>query len=321
MRWYINELSIQGQFISKEVFRIALHDLLRLRRLRCLKNSLFCSREIFRARIVYGNVSVADAIRSFVDRDFKVVALQWLDKFGPFLEDDRTNQVDDYFEFEGYDVTNMGLGEAARREIAGNRAGTFSFRGGVVNFERSELSVQHGLIEEPLAMVGVENVWQADALRNSAIKARGKGDSWSEMLERFADRYDCLLFSAAIEAQLSIVPFSGAVRDSLYDLLDVLDEIMKYKGDDGSINGKGIEIFQRYFVGTNAWFSDESKRNKRDFLNEMTFKDIGNAGRKLTCFWHGKVQAQQIRVHFEWPVPVGQRRLKVLYIGPKISKR
>ncbi|MFN0043644.1 MAG: hypothetical protein ACKVSF_10595, partial [Alphaproteobacteria bacterium] len=81
------------------------------------------------------------------------------------------------------------------------------------------------------------------------------------------------------------------------------------------------ELRQQHFVGDRARFSDESARNKVEFSAAMTFVDPDNANRRIFCPWHGKIQTPQFRIHFEWPVPVGQQLLKVLYIGPKITKQ
>jgi hypothetical protein len=52
----------------------------------------------------------------------------------------------------------------------------------------------------------------------------------------------------------------------------------------------------------------------------MSFVDPENPAKKFFCPWHGKIQTPQFRIHFEWPIPAHQQRLKVLYIGPKITK-
>jgi hypothetical protein len=90
---------------------------------------------------------------------------------------------------------------------------------------------------------------------------------------------------------------------------------------DGEAGPRGRELYRQYFIGDRARFSDESTRNKREFRAEMSFADPESEDRVLFCPWHGKIQTPQFRIHFEWPVPVGQRRLKVLYIGPKLTIR
>jgi len=47
---------------------------------------------------------------------------------GAVLDEDRAPNPDDYFHFDGTDVTDLGLGEAARRSLLDIAAGVFSFQ-------------------------------------------------------------------------------------------------------------------------------------------------------------------------------------------------
>jgi hypothetical protein len=217
-------------------------------------------------------------------------------------------------------VTDQGLGEAARRNKAGEQAGSFSFVGGALDFEREKLDVQHGLLEEILAVYPLENVWDYDVLFKKAVQDPSI-NSWNDLVEECNRRFDRISFGSDIQGQLSSEPFNRGLQRNILGILDVLQEVMVHREADGHLTERGTEILQTYFVGKNARFSDESDANKEKFRDAMSFSDPDNPRRKLTCFWHGKIQTPQFRVHFEWPVPVGQDRLKVLYIGPKISKR
>ena len=59
-------------------------------------------------------------------RDKRVLLFQWAGRKGPFIEDDRQSTDDDLFLFDGEDVTDLGLGEAARRILATLPAATLS---------------------------------------------------------------------------------------------------------------------------------------------------------------------------------------------------
>lgn len=115
MRWYLNDLSIDAQFATAIAFVDALRPVVRLReRLPSLKSRLHCSRH-FGQRVAVNGVTCREAIMLAASRDVKGVVLRWISRDGPFLEDDRQFEADDYFEFEGHDVTEQGLGEATRR--------------------------------------------------------------------------------------------------------------------------------------------------------------------------------------------------------------
>jgi hypothetical protein len=51
----------------------------------------------------------------------------------------------------------------------------------------------------------------------------------------------------------------------------------------------------------------------------MTFPDP-EGGADIFAHFHGKISHRFFRLHFDWPVPSTATRLKVLYIGPKLTK-
>ena len=50
------------------------------------------------------------------------------------------------------------------------------------------------------------------------------------------------------------------------------------------------------------------------------FADPEIEGREIFAHWHGKIKHRYFRMHFEWPVPRQATLLKVLYLGPKLTK-
>lgn len=320
MRWYLNDLSLQGQFQSSDAFVDAIGELERLRRsVPNLNTQFYCSRKIG-DRPVAAKLTCREAVMSTRRREAKNIVLIWINKRGPFLEDDRQFEADDYFQFEGYDVTDQGLGEAARRLKVNERSGVFSFLGGEVDFARSPLEVQHGLDEEPFGFLMVENVWTHDALRDNATKSRAEPGTWAELLKTCEIQFDRLFISGSVLESLKTETFYPVVARRTLEILGVLQEVSKGRLEDGSLDKKALALWQKHSRGEKAWFSDESDTNKRRFRKEMIFSDPSCASRPLFCSWHGKIKSPQFRIHFEWPVPVGQRQLKVLYIGPKITK-
>lgn len=316
MEWHVNDLSLNGQHASSVAFLAALTPILKVRREReGLRSRIYCSRTL-PLRPATKDLTVRQAIVGGGDRLLQRLALEWFDKGGPFWEDSRAENADDYFHFEGSDVTDLGPGEAARRRIRKVDARTLSFEGS--GFERSPLGVVHGLQEEPLGVIEVPNVWDIAGL-GTAVPARL--ESWRQLIAESKTRFPELIFSSGIESQLHPSPFHGGVASRVLDLLAVLHEMVQETGEEGALSSRGLEILQNHFVGEKAWFTDESERNKRDFLNELTFRDPIDVTKLLFCPWHGKEKNAQFRVHFEWPRPTGQRRIKVLYIGPKIAKR
>src|SRR5689334_16695845 len=113
VRWYLNDLSVQGQFPTAQAFVDSIGALATLRaRIPRFGSDLYLSRS-FGDRNVTIESTGREAILSAASRDAKGVILAWISKRGPFLDDDRQPEPDDYFEFDSNDVTDQGLGEAA----------------------------------------------------------------------------------------------------------------------------------------------------------------------------------------------------------------
>jgi hypothetical protein len=144
--------------------------------------------------------------------------------------------------------------------------------------------------------------------------------TWSDWLAQVESNLDHLVVSTEIADRLASCPFQSSLSERVTELLEILNSLATETEDDSSLTAKGLEIQQENFVGKNASFSDESETNKRQFKSDLTFRDPEDSTRKLFCPWHGKISQEQFRIHFEWPRPKGQREIKVVYIGPKITK-
>jgi hypothetical protein len=155
---------------------------------------------------------------------------------------------------------------------------------------------------------------------DTAAAALPRPSTWQEMLSQVRQRLDHLVFSPEIADKLASCPFQSGLSERVTELLEILNSMAVESDDDSSLTPKGLEIQQENFVGKNASFSDESETNKRQFRSDLTFRDPEDSAKRLFCPWHGKISQEQFRVHFEWPRPKGQRKIKVVYIGPKITK-
>ncbi|MDD9863130.1 MAG: hypothetical protein OXU54_00885 [Gammaproteobacteria bacterium] len=256
--------------------------------------------------------------------DERRLILLWIIKSGPFIDTDRQEEPEDYFEFEGQDVTDSGLGEAARRERIGDSSGVFSFAGGgPINFERTPLTVLHGIPEERLGDISVGNIWDVQELE-SRLRENRVARNWAELIEICQERFNLLEIPNYIpeSTYLAKEAFCRTVADGIERRLDILHQIMSGRSvSDGQMTDDAHRLWQKHSQGDRAWFSDESARNKQRFRQELEFKDPSDPSRLLFCPWHGKINRATFRIHFEWPVPPGQARLKVLYIGRKITRR
>lgn len=316
MTWYVNDLSICAQYADSKDFLSDLDALMRVRmKFTDLEHQLFCSRTLH-TRLVTPNLSFREAVKS-APKNVVQLVLAWLTKNGPFWEDLRTSNEDDYFEYEGEDVTDLGLGEAARRKILGLDANCFSFANG--GFDHSPIKIQHGLSESPFGHIPVPNIWDISTLHQRVLSSAPTPTNWIQMLELAQSRFDKLFLHSNIIDALKKETFSHYVVERIFVLLGVLQEFMDCRHDDGSYSDRNHELIAQHFSGKKAWFTDESETNIQNFSADMSFPDPENEGKKVLCSWHGKIKTPQYRIHFEWPVDQ-REKLRIFYIGPKITK-
>lgn len=264
------------------------------------------------------------------NRDARVRILQWLSQKGPFIEDDRESELDDLFWYKLFDVTDQGLGESARRIAHGRAARSHSVQGGSQeDFCTKSLRVVHGLLEQPLGEYEVPNTWDTETLVEEAERfaadleksSQAEPETWSDLIAHCKNAFSRLVISDACLDSLSSSPFYPTVARRVISLLTILHKLMVEMDDNGQLTSLGEELRQAHFIGANARFSDESDANKSQFRNEMTFVDPIDPAKTIVCFWHGKINEPKFRIHFEWPVADVAAGLKVVYIGPKISKK
>jgi hypothetical protein len=319
MEWHINDLSLDGQFSEPDSFCTVLKGIILLRiNNPIVRNQLYCSR-LLHSRQITPTTNFRQAVLATRDQNFKKLVLEWITKSGPFWDDDRQYNQDDYFEYQLHDVTDQGLGEASRRELVGITAGVFSFQGSPLQFTTDSLPVQQGLSEEPIDSIDIANCWTTDQLIRS-IQNSKTYYCWQDVRAEIKLRFEGLIISDNVMDSLLSTPFSQQVMKRIFELLHVLDKIAIQSDANGQLSESGRNLLQEHFTGEKAWFTGESETNKQNFRREMTFSDPADMSEKIFCHWHGKIKTPQIRIHFQWPRPTGQSKIKVVYIGPKITK-
>lgn len=316
MQLHFNDLSLCGQFATPDSFRTAIQPVLEFRRHHSrLGQRLYCSRSLSQ-RPATPQHTVQQAVLATDDRNFKGLILRWLGA-GPFWDDEREENPDDYFHYEGEDVTLQGLGEAARRRIHLIDAGCFSLTEGTDRYARTPLNVNHGLEEDPLGVIAVPGFWNSAEL--PAILSQ-VSDSWRSLVAEADARFNLLWLHPDILHPLEKIPFDSVIAERVMSLFSVLQSIAAEKNTDGSLTEYGVQIWQQYSVGDSAWFTDESDQNKIDFSRVLEFCDPEYGG-KISASWHGKIKHLQFRVHFEWPMRIDRTQIRIFYLGPKLTKR
>ena len=241
----------------------------------------------------------------------------WTDKRGPFIEADRQSAELDLFVFgeDEIEVTDLGLGEAARRILSFQSACAFSpVEDPTSRFAADPLVVVHGLRDEAQEHVRVPNFLDAGTLAETIQLDGPDPTNWTEALDQARRRFDRLQIGNHCYDSLSGQTFKPHQSRRMNELLAVLQALMEEMGRSGELSAKGQALHSKHFVGKTAWFSDESERNKQR-PERYTFPDPAGSG-TLPCFWHGKIRSDALRMHFEWPPADPTGRLRVVYIGP-----
>ncbi|MEI7996656.1 MAG: hypothetical protein WCH01_17300 [Methylococcaceae bacterium] len=126
MEVLLNELSLHRQFANVLDFQTAVETVMSARsKIRQFGGVLRCHRNLPQAQVTHE--LRLQQIVSKLDRNKRSALMSWLTKEGPFWEDSRQHEVDDWLESQSQIVTDTALGESAYRYFNGSDYQTFSF--------------------------------------------------------------------------------------------------------------------------------------------------------------------------------------------------
>lgn len=318
MDFLVNDLSIHGQFRDIESFRNAFARLMEISRVaERFNHDFYFNRLIVDAKPIPG-VNMRQVIGRFSKNEQRI-AMSRLTRGGPFWDDFRKHGGDDWMEGgEGEIVTDSAIGEAAFRTLHGVSTDLVSVRPS--DWDYSPVGVvwrREGLQDEN---VDVKNWRDAIDLENKLRSVPSSVFSWSDLRNVLRKRYERLVFADDCLDPLEGMPFSKSSADRIIFLLSILDRLASAFDDAGIRTSEGNRVYQQYFTGDNALFSDSSDTEKRNFKGKLTFPHPDNPKKSLFCPWHGKERSNTIRLHFSWPIRAG-KPVYVVYVGPKITKK
>ena len=277
MEWHINDLSLSGPFEVSEAFRRALTPILQLRAKKdALRSRFFCSRTLVTRPVTVDALNLQQAVMAVRDKNYIKSVLTWMSGAGPFWDDNRAVVPDDLFYFENEDVTDQGLGEAARRVLLGVQAHAYSFTGPSGRFEHSPLVVD--------CLSNAQEVFNfRDARAVEGEVGSARPDSWASVLDLAVQRLPNITVASEIAKQLRPSPFNSRQAENILELLGILDQIASETLPDCSLTAAGMEIIRKFFHCANALFTDESDSNKRHFANDLSFPDPAGGAQPLFC--------------------------------------
>jgi hypothetical protein len=324
MNVYVNELSFHGQFstvvdLIGELRKLwGIHDLCKR-----YDTALYCARNSLATRPGALDLTVREAVLRHATRDEKRIILTWLDRTGPFWDDEQVHDPNVFYylvrpSLTDELVTETGLAECTAHCLAGGEGSLFSVSPS--DFEYTPIQTAVELDNDPRISCQLDNFWHLLPLE-SHLQQAVKLATWEDVNAYVQSVYPHLCFSGDCFSSLMPCPFSRIVAERILVLLRILDTLSSSTQMDNSLNVEGQKIRETYFTGHHSLFTDSSPSEKIDFANELTFRHpLTQTPAMFT--WHGKVRfGLQYRIHFEWPKRNPEQPLPVVYVGPKLTKR
>ena len=259
-------------------------------------------------------------VLSRIPKPVRRSVLTWLTSQGPFWDIHQSHSESEWFECRGNLITGTGIAEAAFRKMSGTMCGVVSF----IPSEWEDASIpfvwKRGSDGCEQLSGSVANWYTAPALESSLRALTPEIESWTQLRNIATRRFSALKFSQTCFNGLMGVPFGKCSAEHVLNLLEVLDRLARGFDDDGRRTPEAQRIYDDYFTGDHAWFSDSSDTEKNRFRNRLMFTDPRQPDRRLIFGWHGKEKHSLIRLHFSWPVR-HKELIAVVYIGQKLTKR
>lgn len=280
-------------------------------------SALYCHRNLAHAQVMPN--AVMQQVVGNLPPAQRTALMLWLTRHGPYWEDARAHTSDDYLEIDGGDVvTDTAVGETAVCRALGLERDLVSVAPSEWLFTPVNVRWVHA--DEREQTIAVPNHWELASVQ-ATLEAHPRAvASWQEVEERTRLACPGLTFAADAFRPLEGHPFAPSAADRIGVLLETLNQFRGCFDESGARNAEGQRLYQDFFTGKKAWFSDSSATEKNEFSSALSFPHPDQAGRRLPCTWHGKVNTPPIRIHFSWPVRA-DGALYVVYIGPKITKR
>ena len=319
MDFFANEGSIHRQFHDPPTFCSALERLTGMRGVaRRFGRDVYCHRTLAEAEPIPG-IPMRRAVQLLAENERRALMI-WLTRVGPFWDDLRRHDANDWLECRGEIVTDTAVGEAAYRTLGGIECALISATPSDWDYSPVEViwnREAEGLDDQDAT---IENRRDAVALEARLKDAAPPIRSWADLADFSRIRCRSLTFADGCFDPLAGVPFAKSAADRILVLLDVFDRLANAFDTDGSRTPEGSRIYQNYFTGDNALFSDSSDYEKHHFRTELTFPHPDKPGESLFCTWHGKVRHLTLRLYFSWPVRANEP-VYIVYAGPKLTKR
>jgi hypothetical protein len=317
MGFLVNELSLHGQFTDLVSFKAAIGRLMKIREtVRGVGRELHCHKRMAQA-FVMQDMRMPQAIAALAMNEQRAL-MSWLTQHGPFWMDQRQHGSGDYLECKRDIVTDTAVGEAAWCRFMGIDRELVSIAPSAWEFSPITVDLIVGTDEKKT--IDVANHWELADFEEILRVAPIPLSSWAQLAQQAVSDCSNLTFSADAFTPFDGHPFVPGGAKQMLTVLARLNHFRSCFDENGQRTPEGNEMYQNFFTGSGAIFTDSSDSEKTKFKNEMTFRHPGDADKTLFCTWHGKVKTGQLRVHFSYPARADEP-LYIVYLGPKITKQ
>ena len=319
MELLANELSIHEQFNNVEELRLALTRLMQLRSVANRFDRDIHSNRYFLTTNPIPGVPLQKAIGHLHEKNQIRALMAWLSKRGPFWDDLRFHNSNEYFECQDNVVTDSSVGEAGFRSLKEIDCGLVSLTPSNWNSSPVEVTWLRDSEQFEDQTATVENFWLESKLEEKLQLIAPPICTWEGLEGFLTSRFNRLIFADDCFEPLFGVPFQKSAAERFQVLLGILNDLANSFEEDGARSNAGHILYELYFTGDRALFSDSSATEKQRFRQQLTFVHPESKRRKLFCTWHGKISYETLRIHFSWPIRSG-KPVYVVYAGPKITR-
>ena len=319
-----NDLSIHEQFHDLDSFHQALERLIKMRAAaKRFDREVYCNSNLVNTN-PGRNFSMQQAVNRLQDKNKRRAIMLWLTKSSFWdAPEQRNHSENDLLECVNQDhqvVTDTAVGEAAFRMLDGSTCGIVSIKPSDWEFSPVNVIYRDGSGQSGGQSVDIDNFLDLSTLKSNLQDAEPLIRSWSALKNTALSQFSRLTFAEDCFEPLAKLPFAQSSAKTLVARLDVLSQLADARDKDGVQSIEGQQIYENYFTGENALFSDSSDQEKQRFREKLTFPHPERPDHQLFCPYHGKEKHSQLRLHFSWPIQPGQP-VYVVYIGPKLTKK
>ena len=317
MELLFNDLSLHGQFHSARDFEESIGRVMEMRVLAGrFGRKLHCHRNLVNAQVT--PELLMPRVVGALGADTRRALMGWLTKHGPFIEDIREHDVDDYLACGDEVVTDTAVGEAAYCRFSGVDRRLVSLAPSLWETSPLQVTWHNGGSKS----VAVENYWEREALQRSLESAPAPMKTWLDLEEIVRTRYAALTFSDDAFEPIRRHSFVKSAAERIIQILGILYDLKHSFDAQGRLTNEGQELHDKHFVGDHALITDSSDTDKARYRKELTFRNPLNPNEDIFCTWHGKVKTTNvpIRVHYHWPIRA-DAPVYVVYVGSKIATK